>query len=141
MAKIKHHNLSSFALDTLAALGYEGMSSDDSEGEIGKRDRRFHIKILPWRNEELTRWLHMLDSMHNNTTRSAKLPVGRPVVCTRTPSTKISFRRTAPRGLPRSFYDPLWISLQCSGKLWSLHIQPAALPLEMLSKEMCCLVS
>jgi hypothetical protein len=43
-------------------LEIDGMSSEDSEGEVGTH-RTFKIKKLPWRSQELTTFLHRVDEL------------------------------------------------------------------------------
>lgn len=49
-------------MDLVEALDVEGVSSEESEGEIGG-ERTFKVKNLAWRSPELTTWLHRIDKL------------------------------------------------------------------------------
>lgn len=90
-------------------LGDRGMSSDESEGEIGTR-RPYHVKVLRWRSSILTAWLHAIDK--HSLTNSAGHTLSRRGICRdRFLSFKYS-NRPPPTGLPAAFYDPDWLAKQ-----------------------------
>ncbi|KAF8069286.1 hypothetical protein FPV67DRAFT_1415389 [Lyophyllum atratum] len=57
-------------------LGVDGMSSDESDNEDARQDRRigaqrpkFRVLLPQWRAREMTQWLHVFDSVYNATRR------------------------------------------------------------------------
>lgn len=109
--RIKTHNLSAFAMEMITTLGIDGMSSDDSEGEIGSKHRLLRRKNLPWRSPGLTKWLHHIDLLPKDSATSARWQAGRPQRLIRLDDPRISVRCRIPVGLPSSFYDRNWISM------------------------------
>lgn len=99
----------SSAIDILSQLGMEGMSTDESEGDVKqRRTRRFLIKKLPWRDPRLTEWLHQIDGLSD---APSKTTGNRSNKCTpRMPSALVSDSRPVPKMLPRSFYSLAWLS-------------------------------
>ncbi|KAG6849349.1 hypothetical protein H0H93_009215 [Arthromyces matolae] len=58
-------------------LGVDGMSSDESDHEeaihnntVGSRRPRYEVILPPWRAVELSRWLHVFDSLYSVARRS-----------------------------------------------------------------------
>ncbi|CAG8710739.1 13464_t:CDS:2, partial [Acaulospora colombiana] len=100
------YELSPAALETLRLLGVDGMSSEESEGEVGKSDRQYRIKILPWRSTTLTKWLHTLDQLPSNQIPTSKPRPRR----TRIPTELMSENRTPPMCLPTPFFDQNWLN-------------------------------
>ncbi|KAF8879901.1 hypothetical protein CPB84DRAFT_1751555 [Gymnopilus junonius] len=83
-------------------LGIGGMSSDESSPDTG---RKYVIKSVPWRSEELTPYLQMIDNDFNRYNRYGNCKPGNPFRDrVRLPGAKAS-TRPAIRGLPRNFYD------------------------------------
>jgi hypothetical protein len=109
IAAIRRHNLSSRAHNAIELLGIDGMSSEESEGEIGSKSRRFRVKLLPWRHRIASEWLHCLDRLPMITTLSAKQPSGRRMRRDRQMGSTISHERKAPIALPEWLYDPEWL--------------------------------
>lgn len=100
------------SLKALHLLGADGMSSEDSEGEVGQKDRQYRVKRLPWRSSAVTRWLHSID----------QLPLDERYTRNRIISDLQSDRCTPPRNLPRSFYDRDWLESRSHFFGDTLHI-------------------
>jgi hypothetical protein len=91
----------------LEILDVDGMSSEESEGEVNMK-RSFHIKVLPWRSQNLTAWLHSVDML--STKNAAGEMLSRRAMCRdRLLSHKVSTHRSAQRELPMSFYNRDWL--------------------------------
>ncbi|KAH9931480.1 uncharacterized protein B0H18DRAFT_872176 [Fomitopsis serialis] len=52
------------ARDLVDALGVHGMSSDESDHELGEGQATYFIKNVKWRSPALLVWLRELDSLH-----------------------------------------------------------------------------
>jgi hypothetical protein len=105
----------------------EGMSSEDSEGELGTR-RSFRIKKLPWRSDELTLWLQRIDKLSLKNSH-AEILARRVEHRRRLSSDKTSDKRSPPYGLPVNFYNPSWLGGRDSRFLKRLAINSTKLPL------------
>lgn len=104
------HQAPSSAIETITRLGAGGMSSDQSEGELKKpAQRQLWTKALPWRNPELTSWLHQIDGLPDI---NILLGLRRHRSIPRKMSALVSTMRAPPQGLPRSFYSATWLSQQ-----------------------------
>jgi hypothetical protein len=110
------------ALHNIHTLGVDGMSSEDSEGEVGGQNRQFNVKSLPWRNVELTKWLHALDLMSSETLQNGKSVPGRKWHRDRCIGGMPSVR-APPKGLPRDFYDTKWIASLNPAQIDALQIE------------------
>lgn len=63
VALLKHHHFPNECIELVEdSLGVEGMSSEDSDGEIGTL-RNFKIKRMSWRDPDLTFWLRRVDDL------------------------------------------------------------------------------
>jgi hypothetical protein len=111
LALLNHHNFPDYAIDMVEALDIDGMSSEESEGEVGVEPRSFTIKKLPWRSPDLTEWLHRVDGLPTRNAQNAVL-------------TKRAFHRQRRRGdiisanrepvarLSVNLYHPNWMKQQ-----------------------------
>lgn len=132
VALIRHHGFPDDAAKALQHLDMEGMSSEDSEGELGTR-RTFRIKKLPWRSDELTLWLQRIDklSLKNN---HAEVLARRVEHRRRVASDKTSAKRSPPYGLPVNFYNPSWLESRDSRFLRRLGIHSTKLSLPKIDE-------
>lgn len=96
-------------------LGIDGMSSEDSEGEIGT-ERVFQIKKLPWRDQEVTSWLRRLDGMPHKNNRNEVLK-GILYRRKRVPSDLETIRRGPVNRLPQNLYRRDWLKAQSTRSL------------------------
>jgi hypothetical protein len=110
----------------------EGMSSEDSEGELGTR-RTFRIKKLPWRSNELTLWLQRIDKLSLKNSH-AEVLARRVEHRRRVSSDKTSNKRPPPYGLPVNFYNPTWLESRDSRYLKRLGIRSTKLPLPKIDE-------
>jgi hypothetical protein len=97
------------AKDAIQALGIDGMSSEDSEGEVGRSDRKFFIKQLPWRHLELTRWLHQLDTLPPPSAQPLGTRSYITRIRTRQKGNSFSLTRRPPKGLSQAYFDLDWL--------------------------------
>lgn len=104
---IKHHNLPKAAEALVEALDTEGVSSEESEGEIGD-DRSYKIKGLAWRSPQLTNWLHRIDELPTKNVLGAVIPK-RMARRHRQASDLVSGDRPPVPNLQRNLYDPIWL--------------------------------
>lgn len=102
-----------FLANTITSLGLGGMSEDDSGDEISRnhnRERRFVVRILDWRSERLEPYLDHLDRAKQPINAFGKLTPGNvPRQRVRQVGGKI-LRVQAVPGLPRNFYDDMWVA-------------------------------
>lgn len=96
------------------------MSDEESEGPPGAPDRRYFVKLLPWRAPSLTAWLHQIDSLpvayarpYSNRTYRQR---------TRIPSQSVSEKCNPPINLPVTFYCKKWLTSQSEWVLTKLRI-------------------
>ncbi|KAI6018425.1 hypothetical protein EDC04DRAFT_2523962, partial [Pisolithus marmoratus] len=91
-------------VNVVQQLGPAGMSSDESEHEVGHGERTYHITGKAWRSTTVTATLRVLDALHLgmryqqqwNATAGAWPHL-------RMPSSQLSSREL-PSGLPKNFY-------------------------------------
>jgi hypothetical protein len=107
---LKHHYFPEDAVEMVNALDIDGMSSEDSDGELGT-ERKFHIKKLPWRSEDLTAWLHRIDGMPTKNISNHILK-SRRYLRTRFPSDLVTDRRGPVASLPQNLYRREWLEGQ-----------------------------
>jgi len=53
-----------FVVLNLEQLGPNGMSSNESDHEVGNREPVYFILTKPWRDKSVTAWLRVLDALH-----------------------------------------------------------------------------
>lgn len=107
-AKSSHYQLPAAASEVIQALGLEGMSSEESEGEVGSKNRRYFVKMLPWRAPSLTAWLYQLDALPAPSGRglSSRIYHKR----NRVVGERLSKTRQPPPGMPSTFYCQSWLA-------------------------------
>ncbi|CAG8657140.1 3285_t:CDS:2, partial [Acaulospora colombiana] len=91
---------------------------EESDGEVGRMDRQYRIKTLPWRARTLTDWLHSLDQLPPETAQKPNSRAARH----RLPSRIQSENHTPPHHLPTSFYDREWLESQSNSSRAALKI-------------------
>lgn len=108
-------------------IGTDGNSEDESDGEVELgRGVVYWIVPLEWRSKELVKLLRALDVLHLSTRFDEK---GKP-----TPGQWPRYRREKPPrvpnyevdgvpGLPRNFYNPLWLVTRSQWELERLGIR------------------
>jgi hypothetical protein len=91
-------------------LGVDGMSSDETDNEVDG-SHILSIKAKKWRNENLTKWLHDLDTVHlaRCVTTSGTIKKGNWPHRRRSVATKFSDGPPV-RALPKSFYDESFLA-------------------------------
>lgn len=107
------------------SLPLEAMSGDESSNE--SQSPAYAITTLPWRNPspEITRWLRTFDLLHLSTRfGSDDRPTPGQFPHRRIPSKRIEAYHTPPQGLPRNFYDPVWLQTLDNFETETLNIQP-----------------
>lgn len=110
-------------------LGVEGHSGDESDHHGDQI--RYVILTLPWRADELTRYVRALDVVHIakrffETGRAG--PGNWPRKCI--PNQKRIDSASAPvRGLPRNFYNAAWLLTQSPETIATLNIQDVVVDL------------
>lgn len=102
------------------------MSSDESEGELRTPDRRFFVRVVPWRNPMITKWLHDVDHLPWPETESLRTPE-RPSV-KRLMGSHITSRSPPPR-LPRALYSEAWLLQLSPVNIARLQVSTAMLQL------------
>lgn len=97
----------------LAALGSEGMSSDEDEGVRGDGVRAYGIVRKEWRSAKLARFLQIITAF------GLKYTAGGPGGSFRHrygPTDRVSVTRPV-AGLPINFYDATWLKRQSEFEL------------------------
>ncbi|KAG8830692.1 hypothetical protein FRC17_004412 [Serendipita sp. 399] len=127
LALAEHHGYPDGAIKLIKDLGLQGMSSEESEGEVGG-SRTYEIKRLPWRADVLSEWLHHIDRLSAVNLHQCVL-YRRSYARNRRLSLMSSESRLPVVGLPHNLYDPTWLKhLGNSGRL-RLRPQPQEFPL------------
>jgi hypothetical protein len=99
------------------------MSSEESDGEIGTAQRIFHVKALPWRHPNLTKWLHSLDAFPRNPSGIIGMRSYSKRTRQRTADQKLlSSVRQPPRGLAQALFDPSWLASRSTSARRQLEI-------------------
>jgi hypothetical protein len=101
-----------FLANMIASLGLSGMSEDDSCDENSQnrnRERRFVVNILDWRSDRLEPYLEHVDRAKQPINAFGKPPGNVPRQRVRHMGVKI-LRVQAVPGLPRNFYDDMWVA-------------------------------
>lgn len=97
----------------IASLGLGGMSEDDSGDENSRnrnRERTFVVRILDWRSDRLEPYLDHIDYAKQPINAFGRLTPGNvPRKRVRQVGGKI-LRLQAVSGLPRNFYDDMWMA-------------------------------
>ncbi|KAI6017019.1 hypothetical protein EDC04DRAFT_2577000 [Pisolithus marmoratus] len=60
----RHSGAYPSAVNVVQQLGTAGMSSDESEHDVGHGERTYHITRKAWRSRSVTETLHVLDALH-----------------------------------------------------------------------------
>jgi hypothetical protein len=103
---VAHHCLGPLSTRVMDQLDVDGMSSDESEGDIDSRVYR--INRLPWRSALLTQWLHGIDGLPPKNKNGATIPP--PVMHrVRLESDMCSQGREPVYGLAQNLYSSDWI--------------------------------
>jgi hypothetical protein len=123
------------ALNAIRLLGTAGMSSEESEGEVGKMDRTYHISTLAWRASSLNDWLRGVDKLPSTVATSSRRTYTRHLRTTGYLTVVSS--RSPPTGLPVSFYNNAW--LESRSNLTRMALQVSDKALELPSVSMMCL--
>ncbi|PVF91566.1 hypothetical protein CPB86DRAFT_878443 [Serendipita vermifera] len=108
---LQHHGFPPEAIEMVKDLGADGMSSEESDGEIGTTNRTFKIKRLRWRNRDITAFLHQVDELPTRNSENRNLFRLAPSR-TRIIKDIDSVNRSAVRGLHKNIYDPDWLNQQ-----------------------------
>lgn len=107
-------------------LSFQGMSGDESDHADG--EERYAYTNLPWRNPatEVKQWFKNFDYLHLSTrfTADDRATSGKfPHI--RINSTRIERHATPVPGLPRNFYDPVWLERMDDFQVRELDVQPS----------------
>ncbi|KAG8832303.1 hypothetical protein FRC17_001533 [Serendipita sp. 399] len=105
----KQYDMDPKIIDDIEQLGIGGMSSDESEGDEPDENRKFFIKVLPWRHPNVETWIHDVDQLISfgpeglpRRSRGLRIRQLSPIQSTRPCSNEI----------PLHLVDPKWISRQ-----------------------------
>lgn len=124
-----------FLYDIVRILGRDGMSSDESEPEEGRkvlRYKRCRVKRRQWRSREIDDLMKLIDRERAYKNAFGNDPAGtRPRVRIR-PAHTISQNVWVPPFLPRNFYDTEWYDNLPAQSQTSLHAKP---PMKMIRFE------
>ncbi|PVF90950.1 hypothetical protein CPB86DRAFT_720344 [Serendipita vermifera] len=117
---LQHHGFQPEAIQVVNDLGVDGMSSEESDGEIGSTSRTFKIKRLRWRSRDITAFLHQVDELPTRNSENRNLFRLAPSR-TRVIKDIDSLNRSAVGGLHKNIYDPDWLNQQDQRKKDELH--------------------
>jgi hypothetical protein len=112
------------ARDVVDAVGVDGMSGEDTDGEPPGREKRLLRVPVKWINPELTGLFHIIDTWKSAVQdESFSTPRGnRPL--TRLATSKVPVEGHATKGLPRNWYDETWYKSQSDPKKILLNTLP-----------------
>jgi hypothetical protein len=98
--------------EAVAAVGADGMSGEESDGEGSVREKRLIRVPVQWINSELTDLFHIIDTWKSAVNNEGMVnPRGnRPLA--RLPTSKEPAVGTPTKGLPRNWYNTLWLRAQ-----------------------------
>ncbi|KAI0060479.1 hypothetical protein BV25DRAFT_1839740 [Artomyces pyxidatus] len=115
-----------YAVEILEVMQQAGMSDDESDHEGGRRGgvRRYAIVNYDWRAPEISIWLRMLDLLQlEGKFREDGSATGGNWPRFRFPSSR-STPGTAIAGLPRNFYNPVWLAKLSADVIAELKMKP-----------------
>lgn len=93
-----------FLLHLVSRYGSGGMSSDDTDED----EPLYHVKGVPWRRKEATKFFEVIDSYRNKVTDKRG---SRPRNRVRDTDASRESRRQPVKGLPISFYEGDWLKI------------------------------
>ncbi|KAF4579453.1 hypothetical protein EYR40_000378 [Pleurotus pulmonarius] len=105
-------------------MSHEVMSGDESDNDMGV----FAIKVLPWRSKDtkVLNWFRTLDHLYLSTRfTSADKPKSGPFPHKRVVTSRIDHESSPPKGLPKNFYDPNYLSSLDAQEREQLEIRDA----------------
>jgi hypothetical protein len=128
LALMRHHAFPQETIELVEQMDIDGMSSEESEGEVGI-DRTYKIKCLPWRSHELGTWLQRVDAMPTKNMQNHVL-YKRSNYRRRVSSDNESQRRGPVGCLPTNMYSADWIKNQAGRAVTRLGVikEPMLLP-------------
>ena len=101
-------------------LDQGAMSSDHTDDESDSREKRVVRSRLPWRSPELASLMEALETYHIDETLAGNKALPRDF---RTDKIAPSKRKPV-RGLPRSFYDAIWLQSRTQAQRHQLRVMP-----------------
>ncbi|KAL5511028.1 hypothetical protein ACEPAG_3747 [Sanghuangporus baumii] len=93
-----------FLYNVLMTYGPDGMSSDESD-DANTRKKTYHVKVLAWRRD-IDKYMDFIDDCYQEVASKQRFP-GR---IDRRRDHKFASNRGAKTGLPRSFYNEMWLN-------------------------------
>lgn len=103
------------AREAVDAVGVDGMSGEETDGEVSTREKQLIRVPVRWINPELTRLFHAMDTWKAAVDDEGfKARGNRPFI--RPSKSKEPATGTVRKGLPRNWYDDSWYRSQSDAK-------------------------
>jgi hypothetical protein len=130
---LKFHKFPLETIRMIEDLGPAGMSSEESEGEIGTLDRKYKVKRLEWRSRELTTFLHQVDELP---TSNSENEIRRQLAPSRERVQKDidSVGRPAIPELNQNLYDADWLRRQDDRTRHELKVRESLFPIPVIKE-------
>jgi hypothetical protein len=120
-ASIIHRDLKKFR-PLLRSMPLEAMSGDETDHVQGQV--RYAVTRLPWRSTNIRNWLKTLDLVHLSSRFSTTGRAKRGAFPhRRTLSNRMEQDAAPVPGLPRNFYNPIWLGTLDKHELRALDVQ------------------
>jgi hypothetical protein len=113
------------AREAVDAVGVDGMSGEETDGESSGREKILVKVPVQWINSELTDLFHAMDTWKSAVNDESFLNTRGNRPFTRVPTLKEPVAGKATKGLPRNWYDDTWYRSQSDPKKFLLNAAPA----------------
>jgi hypothetical protein len=112
------------AREAVDAVGADGMSGEETDGQISGREKQLVRVPVQWINSELTELFHTMDTWKSavNDESMVSSRGNRPIA--RLAKSKEPAVGNAVKGLPRNWYEDIWYKSQSDPKKLMLNVIP-----------------
>jgi hypothetical protein len=110
--------------EAVDAVGADGMSGEESDGEVSGREKQLVRVPVKWINSELAGLFHAIDTWKSAVDDEGFLPTRGNRPLNRVSTSKEPAVGRATKGLPRNWYDDIWYKSQSDAKKISLKTMP-----------------
>jgi hypothetical protein len=126
------------AREAVDAVGVDGMSGEETDGNISGRQKQLAQVPVRWINSELSHLFHNIDSWKSAITDEGFVNARGNRPFTRSPTIKEPVSRKVTKGLLRNWYDDTWYKSQSDAQ--KRRLNPTSVrPIPTLVSSVICL--